>query len=226
MRFGEGHYLAPTTAGKRSNSVIKMTTHMRGIGTDVFNKRVMAVQELLLLVFPNIGVDNVTRTAQQARDTASTLKSTIALGLDPKHTPSEFHHSPTLSRHCRSCAAQTPLCKLTLSSPHAQVAYILEQYVDELDTRTTALYHGYEAATAQPNHRYGSKDNKESYRLYLVEKSVEAIYEEHAGGLRNHLSDKVSGYWRCFYSFHYLLSVLHLSASTCVSHQGRTNHDG
>lgn len=134
--------------------------------------------------------------------------------------------SPTLSRHCRSCAAQTPLCKLTLSPPHAQVAYILEQYVDELDTRTTALYHGYEAATAQPNHRYGSKDNKESYRLYLVEKSVEAIYEEHAGGLHNHLSDKVSGYWRCFHSFHYLFSVLHLSASTCVSHQGRTNHDG
>lgn len=48
MRFGEGHYLAPTTAGKRSNSVIKMATLMRGIGTDVFNKRVMAVQELLL----------------------------------------------------------------------------------------------------------------------------------------------------------------------------------
>lgn len=175
---------------------------------------------------PNIGVDNVTRTAQQTRDTASTLKSTIALGLDSKHTPSEFRALADVIETLQKLRSTDTVVQVDSVTPHAQVAYILEQYVDELDTRTTALYHGYEAATAQPNHRYGSKDNKESYRLYLVEKSVEAIYEEHAGGLRNHLSDKVSGYWRCFHSFHYLFSVLHLSASTCVSHQGRTNHDG
>ncbi|KAG9689756.1 hypothetical protein KCU95_g15779, partial [Aureobasidium melanogenum] len=224
--LGKATIWPPTTSGKDSDWAIKLATHMRGIGTDVLNKRVMAVQELLLLMFSNNGVDNVTSTAQYARDTAAALKSTIALGLDSKHTPSEFRALANGIEYLQKRRSAVAVAQVDSITAHAQVAHILEQYVDELDTRTTALYHGYEAATAQPNHRYGFKDNKESYRLYLVEKSVEAIYEEHAGDLRNHLSDKVSGYRRCFHSFHYLFFVLHPSASTCVSHQGRVNHDG
>jgi len=160
----------PTTAGADNDWATRLAIYMRSCGDDVTGTTSKALQKLLLAIWSGSGVDKVVFLAEQARRSAPD-----AIGREQTDFLTHMLKMPTaavLSQQIDSIVT------------HAATARVLNSRMDELSAHSGDWYTVYDQATGVKGHKYGKKNTRDSYRLFVIDQCISEVYYKYEGVTR------------------------------------------